>query len=200
MVKRTKKGGIQIFPVFILLLILIGIVSLFLYENIIANNKYSNFKNGLDATNLAIAKNIDQKQLARTGELTFKEHNLPGAFETFKSYLSQNYNLDSNLKSRENNKAIVGNVEILDLRLYSVQDNKVTEWRYVPSVASFIKASDNSINVITPNKKPVQETSVYSEIKLTTYTVTKTNETQTKDLTIESYVDFIKKEGAANEK
>lgn len=194
---KTKKGAVQILPLFLLLLVLIAVFALFMYETVIAHDKYSRFKNGLDASNLSVARNVNKKELAETGKITFTESDLAGAFETYKENLCTNYRLDSDLNNLKGNDAIHGQVSIVDFRLYSVKNNKVTEWDYRPSEASFAKVAENQTNIKTPTKKPVEATSVYSELKFNTYTVFKANTSnpqnpQLKEMDVKSYIDLVK--------
>lgn len=189
---NKKKGSAQLLPLLFLLILLIGVFFLFCYENIIANDKYSRFKNQLEATNLSVARNIDQEQLARDGSITFQDSDLAPAFETFKEYLIKNYSLSEDFKSLPENKSIVGEVLIKDFRLYSVKDNKIDEWDFVNG--TFVKSKSGASSATTPNGKNVQETSVYSKINLNTNTVFKAGNSGTsniKNLDIESYDDFV---------
>lgn len=177
-------------PLFFILLMLVGVVSLLLYETVIANDKYARFKNQLDSTNLAIVRNVNQETLSRENKLIFDEYNIPPVFETYKEYLIENFNLDSNLKSLPENKSIIGEVIIKDLRIYSVKDGVLDEWDYTGGTFNHISNPTG----MTPNGVKVEQTSVYSKINLSTYTVFRLKSTgkNIKNLDIESYTDFIK--------
>lgn len=185
-----KKGSIQLVPLFFILLMLVGIFSLFLYENVIANDKYSRFKNQLEASNLAVVRNINQRQLKETGKITFKETDLVPAFNTFKEYLIKNYSLGSNLNNLPGNTSVIGKVSIKDLRIYSVQDGKLEEWDYTDGMFNHVSNPTGK----TPNGKSVEQTSIYSKINLNTYTVLRAENSGTsnlKSLDIEAYDDFV---------
>lgn len=185
-----KKGSVQLVPLFFILLMLVGVFCLFLYENVIANNKYSRFKNQLEASNLAAVRNINQRQLKETGDITFKEIDLIPAFDTFKEYLIKNYNLDSKLDSLPGNTSVIGKISIKDLRIYSVQDGKLEEWDYSDGVFNHVSNPTGK----TPNGKVVEQTSIYSKINLNTYTVLRAENSGTsnlKNLDIEAYDDFV---------
>ncbi|MCC9296028.1 hypothetical protein ACFHWD_12600 [Clostridium sp. MT-14] len=185
-----KKGSVQLVPLFFILLMLVGIFSLFLYENVIANDKYSRFKNQLEASNLAVVRNINQRQLKETGKITFKETDLVPAFNTFKEYLIKNYSLGSNLNSLPGNTSVIGKVSIKDLRIYSVENGELNEWDYTGEVFNHISNPTGK----TPNGKPVEQTSIYSKINLNTYTVLRAENSGTsnlKSLDIEAYDDFV---------
>ncbi|KAA8664628.1 hypothetical protein [Clostridium sp. HV4-5-A1G] len=185
-----KKGSVQLVPLFFILLMLVGIFSLFLYENVIANDKYSRFKNQLEASNLAVVRNINQRQLKETGKITFKETDLVPAFNTFKEYLIKNYSLGSNLNSLSGNTSVIGKVSIKDLRIYSVQDGKLEEWDYTDGMFNHVSNPTGK----TPNGKSVEQTSIYSKINLNTYTVLRAENSGTsnlKSLDIEAYDDFV---------
>ncbi|WP_147566158.1 hypothetical protein [Clostridium tyrobutyricum] len=187
---NKKRGSIQLLPLFFILLMLVGVVSLLLYETVIANDKYARFKNQLDSTNLAIVRNVNQETLSRENKLIFDEYNIPPVFETYKEYLIENFNLDSNLKSLPENKSIIGEVIIKDLRIYSVKDGVLDEWDYTGGTFNHISNPTG----MTPNGVKVEQTSVYSKINLSTYTVFRLKSTgkNIKNLDIESYTDFIK--------
>ncbi|MCH4200932.1 MAG: hypothetical protein LKF87_11255 [Clostridium tyrobutyricum] len=187
---NKKRGSIQLLPLFFILLMLVGVVSLLLYETVIANDKYSRFKNQLDSTNLAIVRNVNQETLSRENKLIFEEYNIPPVFETYKEYLIENFNLDPNLKSLPENKSIIGEVIIKDLRIYSVKDGVLDEWDYTGGTFNHI----SNPTCKTPNGVKVEQTSVYSKINLSTYTVFRLKSTgkNIKNLDIESYTDFIK--------
>ncbi|CAB1248962.1 hypothetical protein CLOSBL3_11805 [Clostridiaceae bacterium BL-3] len=185
-----KKGSVQLVPLFFILLMLVGIFSLFLYENVIANDKYSRFKNQLEASNLAVVRNINQRQLKETGKITFKETDLVPTFNTFKEYLIKNYSLGSNLNSLPGNTSVIGKVSIKDLRIYSVENGELNEWDYTGGVFNHISNPTGK----TPNGKPVEQTSIYSKINLNTYTVLRAENSGTsnlKSLDIEAYDDFV---------
>jgi hypothetical protein len=185
-----KKGSVQLVPLFFILLMLVGVFCLFLYENVIANNKYSRFRNQLEASNLAVVRNINQKQLKETGDITFEEMNLIPAFDTFKEYLIKNYNLDSKLESLPGNTSVIGKISIKDLRIYSVQDGKLEEWDYSGGIFNHVSNPTGK----TPNGKSVEQTSIYSKINLNTYTVLKaenSGSSNLKNLDIEAYDDFV---------
>lgn len=191
---NKKKGSIQLAPLILIIFMLVGILCLFLYENVIANDKYSRFRNQLEASNLAVIRNINQRELTRDGSIIFKETDVIPAFDTFKEYLIKNYNLNSELKSLPKNTSVIGKVSIKDLRLYSVKNGKLDEWDYSNGDFTKVKSGAGLSGAITPNKKPVEQTSIYSKINLNTYTVLKAENSGTsslKDLNIESYDDFI---------
>lgn len=192
LILNKKKGAVQLFPLVIMIILFIGVFCFLMYENIIGNDKYSRFKNQLDASNLAVARNIDQEVLAREGKITFKDRDIVPVFNAFKEYLIKNYALDSNMTSISANKSVVGKVTIKDVRLYSVKDNKITEWDF--SNGTFVKSKDGVSSAVTPNGKSVEGTSIYSKINLNTNTVFKAENNGTsnvKNLDIESYDDFL---------
>ena len=187
--RKKEKGAVQFYVLIVCFLMLIFMVLSYVAERVLIDDKINTLKNKADAANLSVYKVIDRNELASTGNIVFSETDLNSALNTYVLYLKDNFNLNDDLCPTDKKSFIDGNVQITDLRLYSVKDNLTTEYDFNAENNTWTKAKSSVTDVlITPNNRRVTKTSVYTEIKVKIHMLLKMNDTD-RTIKIPSYTD-----------
>lgn len=189
--RKKEKGEVQFYVLIVCFLMLIFMVLSYVAEKALVDDKINTLKNKADAANLSVYKVIDRNELASTGNIVFSETDLNSALNTYVLYLKDNLNLNDDLCPTDKQSFIDGNVQITDLRLYSVEGNLTTEYDFNAENNTWTKAKSNVTDVlITPNNRRVTKTSVYTEIKVKIHMLLKMNDAD-RTIKIPSYTDAV---------
>ena len=189
--RKKEKGEVQFYVLIVCFLMLIFMVLSYVAERVLIDDKINTLKNKADAANLSVYKVIDRNELASTGNIVFSETDLNSALNTYVLYLKDNLNLNDDLCPTDKKSFIDGNVQITDLRLYSVKGNLTTEYDFNAENNTWTKVKSNVPDVlITPNNRRVTKTSVYTEIKVKIHMLLKMDNAD-RTLKIPSYTDAV---------
>lgn len=169
------------------------VILLFVLELALVTSKVEIMQDSLDFSNLAVYKNISQKELGDTGNIKFEETDLTTAYATFKEYIEKNFDLDTSLSPKGADSYIYGQVVITDLRIYNVVNNLITEYKYDSTSGTFIKLLDNvSYAVNSPDGHKIEKTSIYSAIDVNVKMLFKyDDENYTRKIEIARYTDAV---------
>lgn len=164
--KARKKGGIAIIILVMgAVFLIVNMIALTLFREGIMSG-VDKVKDGSDFSNLATYKYIDRWKLGSTNELTFNEADLNKVLLTFKDYLGRNLNLDSNLSPIGENHLLNKPLVINKMIVYSLENNRITEYTYTKNNSIFKKKIYNPGDTVkTPQGRIVEKTSVYTEIE-----------------------------------
>ncbi len=179
---KKDRGAIE-YSMSIILLMISVLLILFCFRIRSARVEKMYLEDGLASANLAAAV-IDTDIYGETEKLIISDTN--GAYECFKKALKTNLNLDDGFMA-ENTFFMENPVEILEFRIYNVDEDVVTCVVYDEYGSRSTETSSLS-HTVTPDGTEVESTTIYSKIEFDV----KGFLSQRNRLTLENSVDVVK--------
>ena len=179
---KKDKGAIE-YSMSIILLMISVLLILFCFRIRSARVEKAYLEDGLASANLAAAV-VDTDIYGETEKLIISDTN--GAYECFKKSLKTNLNLDDGFMP-ENTFLMENPVEILEFRVYNVDEDMVTCVVYDEHGSRSTESSGLS-HTVTPDGTEVESTTIYSKIEFDV----KGFLSQRNRLTLENSVDIVK--------
>ena len=179
---KKDKGAIE-YSMSIILLMISVLLILFCFRIRSTRVEKAYLEDGLASANLAAAV-IDTDIYGETEKLIISDTS--GAYGRFKKSLKTNLNLDDHYMP-ENTFLMENPVEILEFRVYNVDDDMVTCVVYDEHGSRSTESSSLS-RTVTPDGTEVESTTIYSKIEFDV----KGFLSQRNRLTLENSVDVIK--------
>ena len=179
---KKDKGAIE-YSMSIILLMISVLLILFCFRIRSARVEKAYLEDGLASANLA-AVVIDTDIYGETEKLIISDTS--GAYEHFKKSLKTNLNLDDHYMP-ENTFLMENPVEILEFRVYNVDDDMVTCVVYDEYGLRSTESSSLS-HTVAPDGTEVESTTIYSKIEFDV----KGFLDQRNRLTLENSVDVVK--------
>lgn len=179
---KKDKGAIE-YSMSIILLMISVLLILFCFRIRSARVEKVYLEDGLASANLAAAV-VDTDIYGETEKLFISDTS--GAYERFKKSLKTNLNLDNGFMP-ENTFLMENPVEILEFRIYNVDEDMVTCVVYDEHGSRSTESSGLS-HTVTPDGTEVESTTIYSKIEFDV----KGFLNQRNRLTLENSVDVVK--------